>query len=108
MRQYLDGLFLANNGRYAIDSNKVNLDDMLTSRPGGLVRTNGDPAGTIMPLVHPNTGSFAIEGLNYLDSQKEVRTGITKNAQGHERLTSFIRRWADWQRLRRKRICARN
>lgn len=82
MRQYLDGLFLANNGRYAIDSNKVNLDDMLTSRPGGLVRTNGDPAGTIMPLVHPNTGSFAIEGLNYLDSQKEVRTGITKNAQG--------------------------
>lgn len=81
MRQYLDGLFLANNGRYAI-SDRVNLDDMLTSRPGGVVRVQGEPGAAIMPLVHPNTGSFAIEGLNYLDSQKEVRTGVTKNSQG--------------------------
>lgn len=81
MRQYVDGLFLANNGRYAI-SDRVNLDDMLVSRPGGIVRVQGDPMSAIMPLVHPNTGATAIEGLNYFDSQKESRTGITKYNQG--------------------------
>lgn len=82
MRQYLDGLYLSNNGRYAI-SDRVNLDDMLTSRPGGVVRVQGMPGeGHIMPLVHPNTGAGALEGLAYLDSQKENRTGITKYNQG--------------------------
>jgi hypothetical protein len=82
MRQYLDGMYLANNGRYAI-SDRVNLDDMLVSRPGGVVRVQGMPGeGHIMPLVHPNTGSYAIEGLTYLDTQKENRTGITKYNQG--------------------------
>ena len=82
MRQYLDGLYLANNGRYAI-SDRVNLDDMLTSRPGGVVRVQGMPGeGHIMPLVHPSTGAGALEGLAYLDSQKENRTGITKYNQG--------------------------
>lgn len=81
MRQYVDGLFLANNGRYAI-SDRVNLDDMLVSRPGGIVRVQGDPMSAIMPLVHPNTGATAIEGLSYFDSQKENRTGITKYNQG--------------------------
>jgi len=81
MRQYLDGLYLANNGRYAI-SDRVNLDDMLVSRPGGIVRVQGDPMSAIMPLVHPNTGASAIEGLSYLDTQKENRTGITKYNQG--------------------------
>ena len=81
MRQYLDGLYLSNNGRYAI-SDRVNLDDMLVSRPGGIVRVQGDPGMAILPLVHPNTGAGAIEGLTYLDSQKEARTGITKYNQG--------------------------
>jgi hypothetical protein len=81
MRQYLDGLYLSNNGRYAI-SDRVNLDDMLVSRPGGIVRVQGDPGASIMPLIHPNTGAGAIEGLTYLDSQKEARTGITKYNQG--------------------------
>ena len=82
MRQYLDGLYLSNNGRYAI-SDRVNLDDMLTSRPGGVVRVQGMPGeGHIMPLVHPSTGAGALEGLSYLDSQKENRTGITKYNQG--------------------------
>ena len=81
MRQYLDGLYLANNGRYAI-SDRVNLDDMLVSRPGGIVRVQGDPMSAIMPLVHPNVGASAIEGMQYLDAQKENRTGITKYNQG--------------------------
>ena len=37
LRQILDNLYLSNNGRHII-SDQVNLDDMMTSRPGGIVR----------------------------------------------------------------------
>lgn len=81
LRSYIDNLYLQNNGRFAI-SDRVNLDDMLVSRPGGVVRVEGEPAGAIMPLVHPSNGAAAIQGLEYLDTQKENRTGITKYNQG--------------------------
>lgn len=81
LRSYVDNLFLQNNGRYAI-SDRVNLDDMLVSRPGGVVRVDGEPGSAIMPLVHPSNGSAAIQGLEYLDTHKENRTGVTKYNQG--------------------------
>ncbi len=81
LRSYIDNLYLQNNGRFAI-SDRVNLDDMLVSRPGGVVRVEGDPAGAIMPLVHPSNGAQAIQGLEYIDTQKENRTGVTKYNQG--------------------------
>lgn len=81
MRQYVDNLFLQNNGRYAI-SDRVNLDDMLVSRPGGVVRVEGEPGSAIMPLIHPSNGAAAIQGLEYLDTHKENRTGVTKYNQG--------------------------
>jgi hypothetical protein len=46
MRGQLDNMYLSNNGRYAI-SDSVNLDDMLTSRPGGVVRVSGEPGAAI-------------------------------------------------------------
>lgn len=81
MRQYVDNLFLQNNGRYAI-SDRVNLDDMLVSRPGGVVRVDGEPGSAIMPLIHPSNGQAVIQGLEYLDTHKENRTGVTKYNQG--------------------------
>lgn len=81
LRSYIDNLYLQNNGRFAI-SDRVNLDDMLVSRPGGVVRVEGEPAGAIMPLVHPSNGAAAIQGLEYIDTQKENRTGVTKYNQG--------------------------
>src|SRR5688572_29733570 len=51
-RGFLDNVYLANNGRHGIDQSKVNLDDMLTSRPGGVVRSEGPPSQSIFPLVH--------------------------------------------------------
>lgn len=81
MRSYIDNLFLQNNGRYAI-SERVNLDDMLVNRPGGVVRVDGEPGGAIFPLTHPSNGQAAIQGLEYLDTHKENRTGVTKYNQG--------------------------
>lgn len=81
-RGFLDNVYLANNGRYAIDADKVNLDDMLTSRPGGVVRVQGDPSGAILPLVHQANFAPVLQAMEYIDSVKEGRTGVTKYNQG--------------------------
>lgn len=82
MRGYLDNMYLANNGRYAIDANIVNLDDMLVTRPGGVVRTNGSVAGAIMPLIHPQDGNSILQAVEMIDNVRENRTGVTKYNQG--------------------------
>ena len=37
MRQLLDNMYLTNNNRVAVMDGQVNLDDLLTNRPGGVV-----------------------------------------------------------------------
>ena len=84
VRQLLDNMYRVNNGRSAI-SGKVNIEDMLTVRPGGLVRMtdpNALPEGHIMPLVTPPLGNMAYPLLEFLDAKQETRTGITRYNQG--------------------------
>jgi hypothetical protein len=81
LRGQLDNMYLANNGRYAISS-RVNLDDMLTSRPGGIVRVEGEPGSAIMPLSHPPLPASSFSMVEYMDSMKEKRTGVTAYNQG--------------------------
>lgn len=81
LRGQLDNMYLANNGRYAISS-RVNLDDMLTSRPGGIVRVEGEPGTAIMPLSHPPLPASSFSMVEYMDSMKEKRTGVTAYNQG--------------------------
>ena len=81
MRGQLDNMYLSNNGRYAI-SDRVNLDDMLTSRPGGVVRVSGEPGSAIMPLQHAPFPQSSFAMVEYMDSMKEKRTGVTAYNQG--------------------------
>ena len=81
MRGQLDNMYLSNNGRYAI-SDRVNLDDMLTSRPGGIVRVQGEPGSAIMPLQHSPFPQTSFTMVEYMDQMKEKRTGITAYNQG--------------------------
>ncbi len=73
-RQLLDNQYLANNGRYEILDNMVNMTDFLTSRPGGGVRVK--VLGAIKRLDNPVLGAPAYELLNYLDRIKQSRTGV--------------------------------
>lgn len=82
VRGFLDNMYLANNGRNAIDASRVNLDDMLTSRPGGVIRVTGDPNGAIIPIVHPQVGQAVLQAVEYIDSVRENRTGVTRYNQG--------------------------
>lgn len=81
IRGQLDNMYLANNGRYAV-SDRVNLDDMLTSRPGGIVRVQGEPGSAVMPLSHAPFPPTSFTMVEYMDSMKEKRTGVTAYNQG--------------------------
>jgi hypothetical protein len=74
---------LANQPRFAI-SDKVNLEDMLVSRPGGVVRTTGDPAGNILPLMAAPPSPITFNLIELLNSNREKRTGVTSYNQGLE------------------------
>ena len=80
-RGFLDNVYLAINGRHGVDKDKVNLNDMLTSRPGGLVRTTGAPQNAIMPLTHQADFASVLKGIEYFDMVREGRTGSSKNTQ---------------------------
>ena len=81
MRQGLDNLYQSNNVRWA-HSKDVNLDELLSSVPGGSVEVDGNPAEHLMPLVPPFLFPQAIEGLEYMDAVKEKRTGVNRTFSG--------------------------
>jgi hypothetical protein len=58
------------------------MDDLLTTRPGGVVRTKQPPNQVMQPLQSQPISQQAFPMLSYLDSVREARTGITKSAQG--------------------------
>lgn len=80
-RQGLDNLAISNNQRVAVDYQSANFDDLLTSRPGGVVRGKGPPANWIMEIESPsNLVQQVLPALDYLDQQKMSRTGIGQAA----------------------------
>jgi len=79
-RQILDNMYLANNGRYMALDGMVNIDDLLTSRPGGIVRVKTFDA--VKPMQPPLLGAPAFNLLEYVDHIKDVRTGINQDMQG--------------------------
>jgi hypothetical protein len=81
LRGQLDAMYLANSPRWAV-SDRVNLDDMLTSRPGGVVRVQGEPGSALFPLQSPPAPPTGFTLMEYLDTSKEKRTGVTAYNQG--------------------------
>ena len=79
-RQMLDNLYLSNNARMAVVDGQVNLDDMLTVTPGGIVRVKNNAA--ITPLMVPQVANQAFPMLGYMDEVQQKRTGVTQTSQG--------------------------
>lgn len=80
LRQGLNNLYLANNPQKVADESKVNIDDLLVSRPGGVIRATDINALRYeqAPFVFPQ----AVQGLQYMDSVREGRTGVTNGFGG--------------------------
>ena len=82
IRQVLDNMYLTNNARIAVQDGQVSMDDLLTNRPGGIVRTKQPPQNVMFPMTTPPLSNQAFPLLEYLDSVKETRTGVTRISQG--------------------------
>lgn len=79
-RQVLDNLYLQNAPQMGAVESQVNLDDLLTRRPGGVVRMK--QPGAIFPLPVQSAGPEPYQMLEMLDAQGEQRTGVTRYNQG--------------------------
>jgi len=82
-RGALDNLYLHNNPRVEVAEGMAGpntLDDLLVSRPGGVVRTR-QPGGLNWQVVPDITGSV-FPMMQYLDAELESRTGLSRQTQG--------------------------
>ncbi len=82
-RGAMDNLYLHNNPRVEVAEGMAGpntLDDLLVSRPGGVVRTK-QPGGLNWQVVPDITGSV-YPMMQYIDAELSARTGMTKQSQG--------------------------
>jgi hypothetical protein len=75
LRNIMDNLYLQNNQRNIIVEGQVNIDDMLVSRPGGIIRAKRIDA--ITPLQTPMIGDVGFTMMKYLDEVKSGRVGVS-------------------------------
>ena len=79
-RQMLDNLYLTNNARVGAVEGRVNIEDLLSVTPGGVVRMK-DP-NAVVPLAVQPVANQAFPMLEYLDQTQAKRTGISDANQG--------------------------
>jgi hypothetical protein len=82
-RGALDNLYLHNNPRVEVAESNAGpntLDDLLVSRPGGVVRTK--TAGGLNWQVVPDITGSIFPMLQYIDGELESRSGLSKQSQG--------------------------
>lgn len=79
-RQMLDNLYLTNNSRVGVVEGQVNLDDVLNSTAGGVIRMKNPAA--IVPLTVQSSAAQSFPMLEYLDNVQSKRTGVNDMNQG--------------------------
>lgn len=85
LRQILNNLYLTNNPRTKVltDANwspLVNIDDLLDSRAGGIIRQRQPDAVT--EQVIPFSAGASMPMLEYVQGMRENRTGVSRTSQG--------------------------
>jgi len=80
VRQMLDNMYLTNNYRVGAVEGQVNLDDLLTSTAGGVVRIKNPNA--IVPITVQSNISQSFPMLEYLDGIQARRTGVSDSQNG--------------------------
>jgi len=81
LRSQLDNTYLQVNGRYFAVTGQVNLDDLLTSRPGGVVRVTAPGAVGRLDQGAGDNGR-AMELMEWFQNSTEESTGWTRQSQG--------------------------
>ena len=79
-RQILDNLYLTNMPRMTAIDGQVNMDDLLTVAPNGVVRMKSQ--GAVQALTVPPTAAQSFPMLDYMDNVLQKRSGVTQTSQG--------------------------
>jgi hypothetical protein len=80
LRQMLDNMYLVNNGRYEVVEGAVEIDDLLTSRPGGVVRVSAPGMVNPLPTTPFNQSAYTL--MDFLENVRQMRTGAGMQNQG--------------------------
>ena len=85
LRQTLNNLYLTNNPRTKVltDANwspMANIDDLLDSRPGGVIRQRD--VNAVSEQVIPFSAGASMPMLEYVKGMREERTGVSRTSQG--------------------------
>ena len=85
LRQTLNSAYLANNPRTKVltdaqGSPKANIDDLLDSRPGAILRQQTPDA--IQEHITPFVGGATMPLLEYVQGMRENRTGVSRTSMG--------------------------
>lgn len=85
LRQMFNNLYLTNNPRTKVltDNNwspLANIDDLLNSRPGGILRQQNPEA--ISEQVIPYAAGASMPMLEYVQGMRENRTGVSRTSMG--------------------------
>lgn len=84
-RNYLDSLYFSTSPAMYVNSGGVGattLDDLLTMHPGKIIRGDGVAAEVLQPIAMPDVSASALQGLEYISSVRENRTGVARVNQG--------------------------
>lgn len=75
-RQMLDNAYLVNTPRVEVLDGKVNLDDLLSPRPGGIIRKKEIDAMSWQTV--PFVGGQVLSLLQHFDEVRDSRSGVTE------------------------------
>jgi hypothetical protein len=79
-RDLLDSLKASIFPRMAYVEGQANVDDVLNTEIGAAIRMRQQ--GAVQPMAVPFLGQQALPILDWLDSDREMRTGLSKNSMG--------------------------
>lgn len=83
MRQALDSLYQSNAPRMLLPEEGTTpdtIDDLLTIRPGALIRYKGGQPPA--PLTVTDTSQTAFSAMEMMSNERDGRTGVTRQSQG--------------------------
>lgn len=83
VRQMNNNIYQVNYSR-TLANERVNYDDLLNPVAGGIIRVEdqGSVGDAVMPFVTQPQTQAILQGIEYADASREVRTGVTRYSQG--------------------------
>lgn len=82
VRGMLDNTYRVNSGRVVVNTTNTNVDDVLTQRANGVIRTKGDVRQAVAALETPYVADKTLQVIQYMDFARSQRTGTLMASQG--------------------------